>query len=341
MKSVGGAYTGNATDNRDITVEASFGTPDFVYVARLNGLGTDYGPWVRTSTMTGDSSKKLITAAVNTTNAIQAFGDSTFTVGTAEGVNRNANAIDWFACRDNGTGGFAVFTYTGNGAGQRTVGSFTFTPVLAIVLPEAAVLPVYKNTAHGGTNSQTFTNAAPIATGISALNAGSITVETGYNTNLAVYHVAVWAAGAAAVLNWTGNGLTDQTHAHGLASTPIVAVVQGVDSTSKTPAFRVTATATGPALMGAATAIGFIDLIDATNVRVDSDTQVNEDTKLFTAFAIADDFVSGGGTPGNSGNAPGRGRGNPAPGGGGKGGGGGPTSDPLRRAFVARRRRTR
>ena len=301
MKAAGGEYTGNATDNRDITIAAGFGTPDLIFAKRFNGLGTDYGPWVRSSTMTGDSAKKVGTAAINAANSIQAFGTDTFQVGTAEGTNRNANLINYLAFRDDGAGGFAVFTYTGNGAGARTItpgGSFDFTPALAWLMPESSIEALWWASAHAATNSQTW-RATPITTGITAVGVGSITVDTSYNVNLTVYHVAVWVTGSVTVIDYVGNGGSDVTHAHGLGVTPVGAMVQTRDGADPASVWRVTVTTAGAAKFGSTTAVGLIDLIDGTNVRVDSDNATNENTKLFTALAWPDEFSSGGGGGGS------------------------------------------
>lgn len=84
-----GSYTGNATDNRDIT--AGF-APAGVFI---KGDSTSNEAAGRFSSHSGDDS--FCDTGAATTNIIQGFGSTTFQVGTDGCVNENAVTMYWVA----------------------------------------------------------------------------------------------------------------------------------------------------------------------------------------------------------------------------------------------------
>src|SRR5581483_10188171 len=114
-------YTGNATDNRDLTMTGLTGTADAAWI-----LGDTAQPTARrTSTMSGDSSGTYTTSL--TTNLIQAFGSGTIQVGTSAIVN--GNGITYYAVAVKAvTGLLAVLTYTGDGTDSRNITGAGFSP---------------------------------------------------------------------------------------------------------------------------------------------------------------------------------------------------------------------
>lgn len=85
-----GTYTGNATDDRAITVGFQ---PDWVFVK--NGSTTNPGI-LRTASFVGDSSISLSNSG-SAADQIQSFTSTGFTVGTVAHVNGNGNTIWWVA----------------------------------------------------------------------------------------------------------------------------------------------------------------------------------------------------------------------------------------------------
>jgi hypothetical protein len=115
IKMASGTYTGDATDNRAITVGFQ---PDFVIVKDANnteGAG-------RTSTMVGDASKPMGSLTAFTADHIQALTATGFTIGTNNRVNRNGRTYHWTAFKANSQA-MKVGTYTGNGTTQSITGA--------------------------------------------------------------------------------------------------------------------------------------------------------------------------------------------------------------------------
>lgn len=284
-------YAGNGTDNRNITVLSGFGTPTFVLIKRLAvGLFGSFNVVGRTDTMgAGDLSKDMANAQAiaGTTNLIQALGAvaDTFQVGSDDQVNHSSGATVGYTviCCNAGTAGFATFSYTGNGSSPRSVGSFGFTPVLAVVMPANAAVAMYKTSAHAGTASWAFLNAASITTGITALGVGSITVGSTLNANGIVYHVAVFDATQVEVIAYTGTSAVRRI-AHDRGQAPQYIWAHSIDSTN----LQVTQTkrpigspATGDAPWNGNSTTGAISSADASAVTLGLDPSVNSTGKAY------------------------------------------------------------
>ena len=119
-----GSYTGNGSDNRDISIAGTLsGTPDLVWIKRSDSQGFTW----RSSLHSGDSAS-FNAAGADAANIIQAFGSGTFQVGTNNASNASGQTY-YYAAFKAAANVFAVFTYTGNGADNRDVtGLTTFRP---------------------------------------------------------------------------------------------------------------------------------------------------------------------------------------------------------------------
>ncbi len=89
-----GTFTGNTSDNRDITTNL---LPKLIFI---KGDSTTKGIGYRFGSNTGDASFCLVDASA--ANIIQAFAATTFQVGTASCANENTVAMRWFALTDFG-----------------------------------------------------------------------------------------------------------------------------------------------------------------------------------------------------------------------------------------------
>ena len=122
-----GSYTGNGTDNRQIT-ELNF-TPDVVIVkADATQIAV-----IRTSTMAGDAAKPMTGATGLTANLIQSLDIRGFTLGTDARVNGNGTEYYWIAFKAN-PGKMKVGSYVGNGVNGRQVAGVGFYAEAAFVM---------------------------------------------------------------------------------------------------------------------------------------------------------------------------------------------------------------
>lgn len=90
-----GSFTGNATDNRDITTTFN---PEGVIMKANSGAQP---PVFRTTANTGDDTSSWLSTTANFADGVQSLGTNKFTVGTNATVNRNATTMTWMAFRDN------------------------------------------------------------------------------------------------------------------------------------------------------------------------------------------------------------------------------------------------
>ena len=98
---VTGTYTGNATDNRNIT-GLGF-QPNWVWIIdSTSGSASDEGIF-RTNSFSGDASVGFFQARAITTNLIQALQSDGFQIGTHDNVNTNNEPYQWFALANTST----------------------------------------------------------------------------------------------------------------------------------------------------------------------------------------------------------------------------------------------
>ena len=124
---VTGTYLGDGVNNRIIT-GVGF-QPDVVILKRYphkNAL-------IRTSTMTGDWSKRFIGQSLYT-NTIQSLDADGFSVGTDVFVNESGAPYHWIAFKA-AAGSLKVDSYTGNGTDNRSITGVGFQPDYVIVAP--------------------------------------------------------------------------------------------------------------------------------------------------------------------------------------------------------------
>jgi hypothetical protein len=114
IKMASGTYTGNATDNRAITVGFQ---PDFVIVKDTNATEGV----ARNSSMAGDVSKPMGSLTAFVANNIQSLDANGFTVGLDNRVNRNGRTYHWVAFKTNSQA-MKAGTYNGNGTTQSITG---------------------------------------------------------------------------------------------------------------------------------------------------------------------------------------------------------------------------
>lgn len=199
-----GTYTGNATDNRSITVGFQ---PDMVIVMRDATDATASAIW-RTSDMVGDSSQ--IFDGILGTNSIQAFEANGFQVGTSGNVNDADDAYHWFAIK-NATDLFKAITYTGNGSDSRSITGAGFQPdnvwtEIGATGTSTAMIMRFKDQV-GDSSFRVDANTAA-ANRIQALEADGFQVGTdsGVNLDTFTYNAVVFKDGATVQGGGSGGG---------------------------------------------------------------------------------------------------------------------------------------
>lgn len=127
---VTGSYTGNATDNRNITASLGGGTPAFVFV---KGDTAQYASW-RTADVPGDLG--LTWPFTTAANTVQALSADAFQVGTNAQVN--GSGVTYYYCAALAVAGvLATLTYTGDGVDNRSITGAGFAPHLALTTQSA------------------------------------------------------------------------------------------------------------------------------------------------------------------------------------------------------------
>ncbi|MCH8006325.1 MAG: hypothetical protein IH888_08860 [Planctomycetes bacterium] len=206
-----GTYTGNGTAGTQITVGFA---PDVVIVKTSDG-STNRMAYIRTSTMTGDVSKKLNQAnQFPQPNMIQKLDDNGFTVGSHAHVN--ADGLDYYWIAFNAWAGeLKVDTYLGNGTNDTSIGGVGFQPDYLIVFGEGSTQPWQKSSSMPATKSSKFGPYGLYNNVIKAFEADGfqVSASTGVNADGVTYHYVAWkaVAGRMAVGQYTGNGGATQS----------------------------------------------------------------------------------------------------------------------------------
>jgi hypothetical protein len=205
-----GTYTGNATDNRNIT-GVGF-VPNFVFVKNANASTAVSGVFNITDSY-GDYSS-FFTDTANAVDSIQALQTDGFQVGTASSVNGSGNTIyyaafggaaDWSA-----SGSFQMTNglYVGTGSSFSITG-LGFQPDLVIIKDSAANHAVFRTRVMGGDSTAYLANAvANFTGGITALGTNGFTIGTStiVNTSGNTYY---WEAFGGAFNPITNSGSAD------------------------------------------------------------------------------------------------------------------------------------
>lgn len=196
-----GSYTGDGNDNRDIP-HGLGGTPDLVM---LGSSGANATVW-RTSDYSGDSSGQL--SAAPTTNLIQAFGATSFQVGTDARVNTATGSPTyyWIAIR-NRAGLFKALTYTGDGTDNRSITGVGFQPQNIILKDASTGAGFFKAKRQTTDTTHRVDGTGAAADRIQAFEADGYQVGTlATNTLDLVYYSASWRDGVSSPVGSGGGG---------------------------------------------------------------------------------------------------------------------------------------
>lgn len=202
-------------DDRVITVTPSFP----ISAVMIKCAGATHPVW-RTADGGGSNTQFVSTAAAQVSNAIQALGTGSITLGTRTEVQPDCGTSCTTTCYYWAIGGdsteIAEGSYTGNGVDDRdVVTGLAFQPGLVLVKSRTTAGSTwFKIPANSAGNSINFGTASNTADQIQALNADGYQVGagTGVNTDTVGY---VWlavkdVAGQVASGSFAGDGLDDK-----------------------------------------------------------------------------------------------------------------------------------
>jgi hypothetical protein len=223
LKIATGSYTGNATDDRTIT-GVGF-RPDVVIV---KSTGTEVAA-MRTSSMSGDTAKRMTGPAAVAANLIQSLDSDGFTVGTAFEVNALLTSYYWIALKA-GDYALKVGSYVGNGTSQSVTG-LGFSPEYVMVIPSDTGAPVQRFS--GMSTSYQFSVDLGASDRITSLDSNGFTVGASAqaNTNGTTYYWVAWnqVAGSIKMGSYAGNDADDRSIS-GVGFQPSYVMIRGDDT---------------------------------------------------------------------------------------------------------------
>lgn len=210
-----GSYTGDGTDNRNIT-GLGF-QPSTVMVKNSTSATTSNRRSLMSNIQNnGDDASFIGDAAANITDAVQALQSDGFQIGTNGTVNETGATMYWIAfggaptTPPSGSGTFkmAVGSYTGSGV-ARSITGLSFKPDLVLIKDNAANYMVFRTSLMAGdTTAYAAAASGDIAGAITALNSDGFSLGTAgpANTNGNTYH---WQAFGNAYSPETRTGAAD------------------------------------------------------------------------------------------------------------------------------------
>ena len=171
---VTGTYTGNGSDNRNITGIGFL--PKWVIIQG----STNHT--VHKSTITGDSTDNTQygTIIADLSNAIQALNSDGFQVGTDGTVNTNTATYYYVAIKGSGVNSL---TYTGNGSDNRNITGAGFEPKAVFIKGTGTSAAVFRTGEPGDLTSNVQATAAPEANLIQSLSSDGFQVGTDAKVN--------------------------------------------------------------------------------------------------------------------------------------------------------------
>lgn len=208
-----GTYTGNGTDNRNIT-GVGF-DPDLVLVKSATGSNNaNRRPVMNYLDSYGDSSSSIGDTTAAVANNIQGMITGGFQVGASARVNNNTDIYYYFAIAGaadhTASGDFEMATgsYVGTGA-VNSVSGLGFKPDLVIVKADTTQFAVFRTRTMAGDTTAYFSSAtANFALGITSLNADGFSLGTAtmVNSNGVTYR---WQAFGGAFNPYDNTGSSD------------------------------------------------------------------------------------------------------------------------------------
>jgi hypothetical protein len=281
IKMASGTYTGDASDNRAITVGFQ---PDFVIVKDTNNSEGV----ARTSTMAGDLAKPMGLLTALQADNIQSLTATGFTIGTNNRVNRNGRTYHWVAFKANSQA-MQVGSYTGNGTTQSITG-VGFQPELVILMGNNAQRAAARYS--GAARTYGFDASTGVTTGVTAFGGDGFTVGAAAeaNSNGVAYHYVAFNsfANSIDVGSYAGNN-TDNRDITTPGFQPEFVMVRADDTaTGRSANWRPSSLAGDSTMLLTATASGTnrIQSLGSTGFQLGTSTDVNANTVSYRYIAV-------------------------------------------------------
>lgn len=282
-----GTYTGNATDNTNIT-GIGF-RPKFVMTHR-----NSVGAVGRVSTIRGDLSLDMASNAVATADWIQEMLSDGFQVGTASNVN--TNAVPYYYIAIDGVSAqayFRAFKFRGDGTDNRnyTGGGLGFTPDFVFVKGDVAQNSSARIAAQVGDLSLHLPGVADATNEIQNLQSGGFQLGSSSRVNAATTDFYGFAMkhvpGGFTTGTFTGTGVAQSIT--GLGFKPDFLLVKNGTTTNQTVMLTsdmVTASVSSIFLGNGGTVTSGITSLDSNGFTVGTDTSVNGSTNVLYYMAF-------------------------------------------------------
>lgn len=285
---VTGSYTGDGTDNRNITISPSC-QPVAVFVGRTDSAG--WGQQVFLSSMSTNSSGSLTGTDQGQADRIQQMNSDGFQVGTGSYVNANGSAYRYAAICDNGASDVAVGTYTGNAADNRDITiSPAFSPEFVAIITSTSTYTAWRGaSSHTGDSASIFNVAnAEVSNYIQSFGASGFQVGTGFNANTINYYYLAIKGSASGVATGSFTGDTnDNRDITAPNFQPELVFIKGNSATNKIAA-RYGNTGDNALCGDAVEAANIIQSLISTGFQVGTSSCANENTVTMRWAAFTD-----------------------------------------------------
>lgn len=230
---VTGSYTGDGTDNRNITISPAC-QPVAVFIQRADAA---WNGQVLLSSMSTNSSGEFTNTTQGSVDRIQQLNSDGFQVGTQAYVNNSGSAYRYAAFCDNGANDIAVGTYAGDATDNRDITiSPAFSPEFVAIITSTSTYAAWRGASSHTGDSASIMNVAnaEVANYIQAFNANGFQVGTGFNANTVNYYYLAIKGSASGVAtgSYTGNA-TDNRDITAPNFQPEVVFIKGNSATSK------------------------------------------------------------------------------------------------------------
>lgn len=228
-----GTYTGDGTDNRNISTSESFPIK-FLWLHATTAQSNNAGGGIWSITPATDLAGPNYQNDTAQSNIIQSLGTGTFQVGSGA-TNYNANrssVVYYYMALGGDDADIKLGSYTGNATDNRAITGVGFQPLAVFIMGTGNNIKVARF-ANTGDTSHLLANSADSANLIQSLDSDGFTIgtESPVNTNSQTYYyVAIRSIpGQVSTGTYTGNA-SDNRSITGLGLNPEAMILKGANN---------------------------------------------------------------------------------------------------------------